>query len=161
VGGYSAVQYKRNLPARGFRPAVYLAGMAALMGYGFWVYGRGIREAKYVPIPPSVHIVFRELRCGAAGDVRDGWAGPDELNADVRTVSSPARRCGPAFTSSLCCRRKRTATSCAATWLTRRARRSCWAARRRCTTAIGEFCVLALGCWDAGVRLELRVLTVF
>lgn len=48
TGGYSPVQYKRNLPARGFRPAVYLFGTAALMTYGFWRVGQGIREHKYV-----------------------------------------------------------------------------------------------------------------
>jgi NADH dehydrogenase (ubiquinone) 1 alpha subcomplex subunit 13 len=48
TGGYGPVQYKRNLPARGFRPAVYLAGTAALMTYGFWRAGQGIREHKYV-----------------------------------------------------------------------------------------------------------------
>ncbi|OBT90010.1 hypothetical protein VE02_01590 [Pseudogymnoascus sp. 03VT05] len=44
VGGYNAVQYKRNLPARGFRPAYLLLGMGALMTYGFWRVGQGIRE---------------------------------------------------------------------------------------------------------------------
>jgi len=44
VGGYSPVQYKRNLPVRGFRPAAYLLGMSALMTYGFWRVGQGIRE---------------------------------------------------------------------------------------------------------------------
>ncbi|KAL5354371.1 hypothetical protein ACLOAV_000460 [Pseudogymnoascus australis] len=44
VGGYDAVQYKRNLPARGFRPAYLLLGMGALMTYGFWRVGQGIRE---------------------------------------------------------------------------------------------------------------------
>jgi hypothetical protein len=48
VGGYNPVQYKRNLPVRGFRPAVYLFGSAALMAYGFWRVGQGIREHKYV-----------------------------------------------------------------------------------------------------------------
>jgi NADH dehydrogenase (ubiquinone) 1 alpha subcomplex subunit 13 len=48
VGGYGAVQYKRNLPARGFRPAVYLLGTGVLMTYGFWRVGQGIREHKYV-----------------------------------------------------------------------------------------------------------------
>ncbi|TVY71191.1 NADH dehydrogenase [ubiquinone] 1 alpha subcomplex subunit, partial [Lachnellula suecica] len=60
-GGYSAVQYKvrlmralqRNLPARGFRPAVLLAGMAGVMTYGFWKLGKGIREQKYVYDPPA------------------------------------------------------------------------------------------------------------
>ena len=48
VGGYGPIQYKRNLPARGFRPAMYLVGTAALMTYGFWRVGQGIREHKYV-----------------------------------------------------------------------------------------------------------------
>jgi hypothetical protein len=44
TGGYGPVQYKRNLPARGFRPAVYLGLTFAIMGYGFWRYGIGVRE---------------------------------------------------------------------------------------------------------------------
>ncbi|KAF2629919.1 NADH dehydrogenase-like protein 1 alpha subcomplex subunit 13 [Macroventuria anomochaeta] len=44
VGGYNPVQYKRNLPIRGFRPAVYLVGTGVLMTYGFWRVGQGIRE---------------------------------------------------------------------------------------------------------------------
>lgn len=48
VGGYDPVQYKRNLPARGFRPAIYLLGMGLVMTYGFIKVGRGIREQKYV-----------------------------------------------------------------------------------------------------------------
>jgi len=43
-GGYQAVQYKRNIPARGFRPSFYLFGMAAVMTFGFWQYGKGVRE---------------------------------------------------------------------------------------------------------------------
>jgi len=48
TGGYGPVQYKRNLPARGFRPAVYLIGTAAIMTFGFWRVGKGIRETKCV-----------------------------------------------------------------------------------------------------------------
>ncbi|KHJ33855.1 putative nadh-ubiquinone oxidoreductase subunit grim-19 [Erysiphe necator] len=44
IGGYDPIQYKRNLPARGFRPAVLLFGMASIMTYGFWRVGQGIRE---------------------------------------------------------------------------------------------------------------------
>lgn len=50
VGGYNPVQYKRNLPIRGFRPAVYLIGSGVLMTYGFWRVGQGIREHKYVQL---------------------------------------------------------------------------------------------------------------
>ena len=48
TGGYDPVQYRRNLPARGFRPAYYLVAVGAIMTYGFWRYGQGIREQKYV-----------------------------------------------------------------------------------------------------------------
>jgi hypothetical protein len=44
--GYGPVQYKRNLPARGFRPAFYLVGTAVLMTFGFYRAGQGIREHK-------------------------------------------------------------------------------------------------------------------
>ncbi|EKD18794.1 uncharacterized protein L3040_008704 [Drepanopeziza brunnea f. sp. 'multigermtubi'] len=43
-GGYEPVQYKRNLPARGFRPSVMLAAMFGMMGFGFYKVGKGIRE---------------------------------------------------------------------------------------------------------------------
>ncbi|KAK0625172.1 GRIM-19 [Bombardia bombarda] len=44
VGGYDAVQYKRNLPARGPRPAMLLAGVGAVMVYGWYKLIIGIRE---------------------------------------------------------------------------------------------------------------------
>jgi len=44
IGGYEPVQYKRNLPARGFRPAYMLVAVAGIMTYGFWKVGNGIRE---------------------------------------------------------------------------------------------------------------------
>ncbi|KAB8220540.1 GRIM-19 [Aspergillus novoparasiticus] len=44
VGGYGPVQYKRNIPARGFRPITYLVGMHLLMGYGYYKLFHGIRE---------------------------------------------------------------------------------------------------------------------
>ena len=44
-GGYEPVQYKRNLPAKGFRPGVLLLGMGAIMGYGWYKLIVGIREA--------------------------------------------------------------------------------------------------------------------
>jgi hypothetical protein len=53
TGGYEPVQYKRNLPARGFRPATYLLMVGAICTYGFWRVGQGIREQKYAhPIFP-------------------------------------------------------------------------------------------------------------
>jgi len=64
VGGYEPVQYRRNLPARGFRPAYYLLGVGVIMTYGFYKYGIGIREAKYVHLVhqtgiPHGHLVDR------------------------------------------------------------------------------------------------------
>ncbi|KAM0460061.1 hypothetical protein ACHAO4_002191 [Trichoderma viride] len=44
-GGYEPVQYKRNLPAKGFRPGILLLGMGAVMGYGWYKLIGGIREA--------------------------------------------------------------------------------------------------------------------
>lgn len=37
---------QRNLPVRGFKPVWYIAGVAAIMTYGFYRYGVGIREWK-------------------------------------------------------------------------------------------------------------------
>ncbi|KAL9094851.1 MAG: hypothetical protein Q9165_002800 [Trypethelium subeluteriae] len=47
TGGYEPVQYKRNLPARGFRASYYLIGVGLIMTYGFYRLGIGIRERKY------------------------------------------------------------------------------------------------------------------
>ncbi|KAB8073714.1 GRIM-19 [Aspergillus leporis] len=44
VGGYGPVQYKRNIPARGFRPVYYLVGMHLFMAYGYYKLFYGIRE---------------------------------------------------------------------------------------------------------------------
>ncbi|KAG9242692.1 GRIM-19 protein-domain-containing protein [Calycina marina] len=44
IGGYGPVQYKRNLPVRGFRPSIMLLGVAGIMTFGFWKLGKGIRE---------------------------------------------------------------------------------------------------------------------
>lgn len=50
--GYEPVQYRRNLPVRGFRPVWYLAIVGAITTYGFYKVGVGIREKKY-GIPPA------------------------------------------------------------------------------------------------------------
>ncbi|KAK0724906.1 GRIM-19 [Lasiosphaeris hirsuta] len=44
VGGYEAVQYKRNIPARGFRAGYYLAGAGTIMAYGWYHLIVGLRE---------------------------------------------------------------------------------------------------------------------
>ncbi|RMZ26048.1 hypothetical protein D0859_09886 [Hortaea werneckii] len=50
AGGYDPVQYRRNLPIKGFRPAYYLVAMGAVCTYGLWRYGQGIREQKYAGV---------------------------------------------------------------------------------------------------------------
>ncbi|KKY23223.1 putative nadh:ubiquinone oxidoreductase 14kd subunit [Phaeomoniella chlamydospora] len=44
TGGYNTVQYKRNIPTRGFRPSIYLLGMGVVMAYGWRQVFVGIRE---------------------------------------------------------------------------------------------------------------------
>jgi len=44
VGGYRPVQFKRNLPGRGIRPAWYMVGCGAIMLWGLGRYGRGVDE---------------------------------------------------------------------------------------------------------------------
>ncbi|KAI1432990.1 NADH-ubiquinone oxidoreductase subunit [Xylaria sp. CBS 124048] len=46
VGGYGPVQYKRNLPANGFRPGAWLLAMGVVMTYGFYKLGQGVKEQK-------------------------------------------------------------------------------------------------------------------
>ncbi|GAW24107.1 hypothetical protein ANO14919_136880 [Xylariales sp. No.14919] len=46
VGGYGPVQYKRNLPASGFRPRTWFIAMGVVMTYGFYKYGQGTRELR-------------------------------------------------------------------------------------------------------------------
>lgn len=46
IGGYDPIQWKRNLPARGFRPKVWLAGTLTLMAYGWWRVAQGIQEKR-------------------------------------------------------------------------------------------------------------------
>ncbi|KAI1608925.1 NADH dehydrogenase [Exophiala viscosa] len=43
-GGYEPVQYRRNLPTRGFRPAYYFVGIGLVMAYGWRNFFLGQRE---------------------------------------------------------------------------------------------------------------------
>ncbi|KAM0794443.1 GRIM-19 [Usnea florida] len=43
-GGYEPIQYKRNIPARGFRPSYYLFAMAVICTYGLYKTGQANRE---------------------------------------------------------------------------------------------------------------------
>lgn len=46
VGGYDPIQWKRNLPSRGIRPAYFLAGTLMVMGYGWYRVVQGIQERR-------------------------------------------------------------------------------------------------------------------
>ncbi|PHH78371.1 hypothetical protein CDD80_6994 [Ophiocordyceps camponoti-rufipedis] len=43
-GGYEPVQYKRNLPIRGFRPGTLLLGFGVVTVYGWYKLFHGMRE---------------------------------------------------------------------------------------------------------------------
>merc|ERR1712113_654450 len=60
AGGYDPVQYRRNLPIKGFRPAYYLVAMGAVCTYGLWRYGQGIREQNELArekMWPRIHLI--------------------------------------------------------------------------------------------------------
>jgi hypothetical protein len=44
--GYAPIQWKRNLPARGFAPKTYLAIFGAITVYGWYAAIQGIRERR-------------------------------------------------------------------------------------------------------------------
>lgn len=46
IGGYEPVQWKRNLPSRGFRASIYFWGITGLMGFGFYRYYKGVDEQR-------------------------------------------------------------------------------------------------------------------
>lgn len=49
---------QRNLPARGFRPAVMLGVVVGVCAFGFYKIGKGIREQKYVFPCISLHNII-------------------------------------------------------------------------------------------------------
>ncbi|CCH41829.1 NADH dehydrogenase [ubiquinone] 1 alpha subcomplex subunit [Wickerhamomyces ciferrii] len=46
IGGYDPIQWKRNLPTRGFRPKIVLGVVLAITGYGWYEMARGISERR-------------------------------------------------------------------------------------------------------------------
>ncbi|ABN64524.1 NADH-ubiquinone oxidoreductase [Scheffersomyces stipitis CBS 6054] len=46
IGGYEPVQWKRNLPSRGFRPSIYFWGITGLMAFGFYRFYKGVDEQR-------------------------------------------------------------------------------------------------------------------
>ena len=87
---------QRNLPAPAFRPATLVLGMSAIMAWGFYKLGQGIREQKYgVPSPPlPFHLP------GETKEEEEQWGKEQKANSPFpfSPVSSAARRCGPAST---------------------------------------------------------------
>lgn len=46
IGGYEPVQWKRNLPSRGFRPVIYFWLISGAMGFGFYRFYQGVDEQR-------------------------------------------------------------------------------------------------------------------
>ncbi|KAI5957068.1 hypothetical protein KGF57_003377 [Candida theae] len=46
VGGYDPIQWKRNLPSRGFSGTTYFFGILAVMSFGFYRYYQGVNEQR-------------------------------------------------------------------------------------------------------------------
>ena len=75
AGGYEPIQYKRNLPIRGFRPAYYLLAMGVVMTYGFYKYGLGAQEQTSVTIlststQPNSSLLYAQSRARFMTDVK-------------------------------------------------------------------------------------------
>lgn len=46
IGGYDPVQWKRNLPSRGFRPVVYFWGITSIIAFGYYRFYQGVDEQR-------------------------------------------------------------------------------------------------------------------
>ncbi|KAI5951335.1 hypothetical protein KGF54_004409 [Candida jiufengensis] len=46
IGGYDPIQWKRNLPTRGFSGTTYFWGIFAIMSFGFYRYYKGVSEQR-------------------------------------------------------------------------------------------------------------------
>ncbi|MDC6271858.1 hypothetical protein PP707_06125 [Acetobacter pasteurianus] len=46
IGGYDPIQWKRNLPLRGFRASIYFWGIFGVMSFGFYRYYLGVSEQR-------------------------------------------------------------------------------------------------------------------
>ncbi|EMG45647.1 NDUFA13 NADH dehydrogenase [ubiquinone] 1 alpha subcomplex subunit 13 [Candida maltosa Xu316] len=46
IGGYEPIQWKRNLPSRGFRGSIYFWGIVGVMSYGFYRYYQAADEQR-------------------------------------------------------------------------------------------------------------------
>lgn len=46
IGGYDPVQWKRNVPSRGFRPLIYFWGISGFIAFGFYRFYQGVDEQR-------------------------------------------------------------------------------------------------------------------
>ncbi|KAI3402770.1 hypothetical protein KGF56_004444 [Candida oxycetoniae] len=46
IGGYEPIQWKRNLPSRGFRGSIYFWGIFGIVSFGFYKYYQGVNEQR-------------------------------------------------------------------------------------------------------------------
>jgi hypothetical protein len=69
TGGYEPVQYRRNLPVRGFRPAYYLVAVAGICSYGFYRVGQGNRSEHYVRCGEELEGALGGYRGGNDGEM--------------------------------------------------------------------------------------------
>ncbi|KAF3988001.1 hypothetical protein FT663_04098 [Candidozyma haemuli var. vulneris] len=46
IGGYEPVQWKRNIPSRGFKPSVYFWSITGLIAFGFYRFYKGVDEQR-------------------------------------------------------------------------------------------------------------------
>ncbi|KAI5789865.1 GRIM-19 [Pyronema domesticum] len=116
-GGYEPIQYKRNLPFRGFRPGTYLIAMGAISAYGCYVAMQGIKEKREMArekIWTRIHLTPMLQAEADRDDVRryfaaqarekelmkdvEGWKGGSVYNSDrfVRptyTITPPDNSC--------------------------------------------------------------------
>ncbi|KAF8537085.1 GRIM-19, partial [Trichophaea hybrida] len=77
LGGYEPVQYKRNLPFRGFRPSYYLIAMGIVSAYGCYVAMNGIKERREMArekIWTRIHLTPMLQAEADRDDVRRFWA---------------------------------------------------------------------------------------
>ncbi|KAI5806214.1 GRIM-19 protein-domain-containing protein [Geopyxis carbonaria] len=90
TGGYGPIQYRRNVPFRGFRPSYYIYGMGAICAFGFYVAIGGIKERREMArekIWTRIHLTPMLQAEADRDDVRRAWANEArerELMKDVK-----------------------------------------------------------------------------
>ncbi|KAG5914863.1 hypothetical protein E4U42_000277 [Claviceps africana] len=106
-GGYEPVQYKRNLPAKGFRPGIVLLGVGAIMGYGWYKLIGGMREANELArekMWARIHLVPLLQAEEDRDQVRRYWADQQRerelLGENTKVYNNQSRFVRPTFAVS-------------------------------------------------------------